>query len=143
MIKARLFGVFLVLAHGAIGDWHLIVAARAVPASAPMSLTLPLAMIALLHIAVAVVAWLGPARPAGLVLLVFFAAVLVFDLYEHFLGPELNNIFRVAPGEWRSEFQTSVLLLLASELLGLWAATRLWLGAETDRRPEVGMLTRP
>lgn len=131
-MSLRAAGALLVLAHGAIGEWHLIVAAKAAPTAGPASLALPLTIIGIVHVIFAIVAWMAAPRASGWVLTVFFAAVLVFELYEHFLGAVPTNIFHLAPGEWAAQFRVSVYLLLASEMLGLWTGTRLLAGSSRN-----------
>lgn len=127
-MNSRLLGVLLVIAHGAIADWHLAVAAKAVPATAPANLAVPLTLIALVHIVIAVAAWAAAPAARGRLLSIFFALSLLFNVYEHFLGPEPNSIFRVAPGEWAGTFRISVFILTATEIIGLWLGARLLLG---------------
>jgi hypothetical protein len=53
-----------------------------------------------------------------LILCVFLLVALGSGIYEHFLGPGLNNVFRVASGDWTAAFRASVFLLVVVEILG-------------------------
>ncbi|HXT87299.1 MAG TPA: hypothetical protein VN745_09770 [Verrucomicrobiae bacterium] len=125
-MNLRFWGVLIVGLHGGAAIWHLVVTARAVPSAGVMSLTLPITLIALVHAAVMFIAWLTAPRIVAWILSAFFIAMLIFDLYEHFLGAVPTNIFHVAPGEWVGLFRVSVFALLALELVGIAVASR-WL----------------
>lgn len=123
-MNSRLCMIAIVGLHGGAAIWHLMVTAKAVPAAGVMSLTLPITLIALVHAAVMFVGWLAAPRIARWILSAFFVAMLIFDLYEHFLGAVPTNIFHVASGEWVGVFRVSVLALLTLEILGIVVASR-------------------
>lgn len=124
-MKFRLLGIVIVALHGGGAIWHLIIAAKAVPESAPASLTVPLTMIAVVHAAVIAAVWLVAPRIGAWITAVFFLALLALDLYEHFLGPVPTNVFRLRPGEWATAFRVSVFALLVLEIVGIALSSRI------------------
>ena len=52
------------------------------------------------------------------------AIALVIGFSAHFLSSGADNVFRMAPGEWRLSFQISAVLLVCLEALGCWIGLR-------------------
>jgi hypothetical protein len=57
--------------------------------------------------------------------LIFLVAALGPDLYGHFLQASANRVFMVAPGDWTAQFDASVFVLLALEIVGWLLGIRL------------------
>lgn len=76
-------------------------------------------------------------RLAGVVLLLFFLAVLAADLYEHFLHAAPNNVFMVAAGVRTFWFDASVVGLLELEILARALGILLLSGWPTPRAANI------
>lgn len=118
MTKLRTLALGVVLAHWIDAIWHLFMAAKILPAPNNTVGSLGIIFITLGHLAVFIVTWKLSAKLSGLISLIFFLLAMSADLYEHFIQVAPNNVFMVAPGEWRVLFDASVFLLLALEILG-------------------------
>jgi cell division protein FtsW (lipid II flippase) len=118
MERYKVLGFVVIAAHWAAAVWHLFVAAKVLPSPDNRVNLVAIGILSVVHLAVSVVWWKVPNRPAGLILSTFFIAVLAFGVYEHFLHPGANNAFMVLPGEWKTPFEASVVLLTALEVLG-------------------------
>lgn len=124
MKKLRILGLAVLAAHLIVAVWHLFLVAKILPAPENNVSWFAICLITLGHLGVSV-AWLKLSdRFAGLVLCIFLVAALGAGIYEHFLGPGLNNIFRVAPGDWTALFRASVIALVILEALGCWVGVR-------------------
>jgi len=108
--------------------WHLFIVAKIPPAASNNVNWLAVGLVTLFHFVVTVAWWKLSDRFASWVLFVFFVVVMGAGMYEHFLGPGTNNIFRVAPGSWTAAFQISVFLLVFFEILGCWLGIRFLMG---------------
>ena len=118
MTKLRTLALGVVAAHWIDAIWHLFMAAKILPAPNNTVGSLGIIFITLGHLAVFIVIWKLSARLSGWISLIFFLLAMAADLYEHFIQVAPNNVFMVAPGEWRVLFDVSVFLLLALEILG-------------------------
>jgi hypothetical protein len=118
MTKLRTLAFGVVVAHWIDAIWHLFLAARILPAPNNTVGSPGITFITLGHLALFIVIWKLSARLSGLISLIFFLLAMAADLYEHFIQAAPNNVFMVAPGEWRLLFDVSVFLLLALEILG-------------------------
>ena len=124
MKKLRQLGLLVIAAHWLVGVWHLLLVAKILPSPDHTGYWFAIGLSTLLHFGVSVAWWKLIDGPAGLVLCVFLFAVLGAGIYEHFLGPGLNTIFRIPPSEWTSAFRASVYALVVFEILGCWLGIR-------------------
>lgn len=120
----RLFGLLIIAAHWAAAVWHFVLSAKIFPTAANGIDWLPIVFVSAVHLGVSVLWWTVSVRLAGWVLLVLLSTALGVGVYEHFLGPGPNTIFRVPPTNWTAAFRASVLVLLALEILGCWLGLR-------------------
>jgi hypothetical protein len=118
MNRYKVLGFVVIAAHGVAAVGHLLLTAQVLPAPDNRVNVFAIGMLTAVHLAVSIVWWKVPNRPAGLILSTFFIAVLAFGIYEHFLHPGANNVFMVLPGVWKTTFEASVVLLMALEVLG-------------------------
>ena len=118
MNTPRTATLLVVIAHWIFAIGHLFVAAQVLPPPNNHVSWLAIALISAGHWVVSVALWTLSDRLSGPLTLIFFFAALGADLYEHFLHASLNNVFMVAPGSWTSQFDSSVLVLLALEIMG-------------------------
>jgi hypothetical protein len=118
MDRDKVLGFVVIAGHWAAAVWHLFLTPKVLPSPGNNVNLFALGMLSLVHLAVCVVWWKVPNRPAGLILSTFFIVVLAFGVYVHFLHPGANNVFMVLPGEWRTLFLASVGLLTGLEILG-------------------------
>jgi len=125
MKKFRRLGLLVIAVHWLVGVWHLLLVARILPSPDHKEYWFAIGLSTLLHFGVSVAWWKLSDRLAGLVLCLFLVAALGSGVYEHFVGPGPNNIFRVPPSDWTSAFRTSVFALVVFELLGGWLGIRL------------------
>jgi hypothetical protein len=121
----RILAVLVIAGHWLVAVWHLFWVAR-IPGVTDTTVNwLAIGLATFLHFAVSLAVWKLSDKVSGSLLFGFLLVVLGFDIYEHFLGPGPNNVFRVAPGEWTAAFQISVYLLVFLELLGCWLGIRI------------------
>jgi len=128
MKKLRRLGLLIIGAHWLVGVWHLWLVAKILPGPDNKMYWFAITMSTLMHFGVSIAWWRLSDKVAGLILCVFLVAVLGAGIYEHFLGPGLNNIFRVPLTEWTSAFRASVYSLVVFEILGCWLGIRLMKG---------------
>jgi hypothetical protein len=125
MKKLRIYSLLIIAAHWVVGVWHLLLVAKILPAPENNVSWIAISLFTLLHCGVAVACWKLSDRLSGLILCVFLVVALGSGIYEHFLAPGLNNIFRVPPSDWTAAFRASVFLLVVVEILGCWFGIRL------------------
>lgn len=118
MTKPRALALLVVVAHWMVAVSHLFLAAKILPAPNNHVSWLAIILMTSGHLAVSIALWKLSDKLAGLVSLIFFAAALGADLYEHFLHASANNVFAVAPGVWTTGFDASVVVLVVLEILG-------------------------
>ena len=118
MTKLRNIALLVVAAHWIVAIWHLFPAANILPAPNNHVSWVAIALMTLGHLCVSVLLWKLSDKLIGFVSLIFFAAAMTADLYEHFLHASANNVFMVVSGSWTAMFDVSVFLLLALEILG-------------------------
>ena len=109
-----------------IAVWHLFLAAKVLPA--PENTISWFALTTILR---------GAQATSGIVLSLFFAAALTVGTYEHFVHAGRNNVFMVAPGEWKTIFQLSVAILTFLEIAEFWIGCR----SLRDKSPLTAMTT--
>jgi hypothetical protein len=119
MTQARRLALLIVIAHWLVAVVHLFLAAEVLLAPNNHVSWVAITLITLGHLFVSVALWKLRDKLAGLVALIFFLAAMSADLYEHFLHASANNVFTVAAGDWTAQFDVSVFILLALEILGL------------------------
>lgn len=120
----RLFGLLIIAAHCVAAVWHLVLLARIFPTPDNGTTWLPIVFVSAAHLGLSVVWWTVSIRLAGWVLLVLLSTALGAGVYEHFLSPGPNTIFRVPPTNWTAAFRASVFVLLVLEILGCWLGLR-------------------
>ncbi len=69
--------------------------------------------------------WTRLKRIGSFVLIIGFAIGLVIGSLEHFFIAGPNNVFDAGYGGWAILFDTSVALLVALEIAGVWCAGRI------------------
>jgi hypothetical protein len=125
MRNLRTYGFLAIPAHWIVAVWHLVLVAKVLPASDNSVHWLAIALLTLVHGGVLLACWKLTDRFAGLTLCVFLLVALGSGIYEHFLGPGLNNVFRMASSDWTTAFRASVFLLAVVEILGCWFGIQL------------------
>jgi len=118
MTKARTLALLIVAAHWIVAIWHLLLAAKVLPAPNNHVSSLAIILITSGPAVVSILLWKLSDKVAGFVSVIFFLAAMSADLYEHFLHASQNNVFMVAPGDWTAIFNVSVFILLALEIVG-------------------------
>ena len=103
--------------HFAVVIWHLILLLKVQPNTPRLALVL-LLIVNLIPILAIIVLQSGHPRLAGWMIVVPLGVALVIGIYAHFLSSGTDNVFRMPPGEWRSSFQLTALLLAVLEALG-------------------------
>jgi len=126
--KLRQLTMIVIIGNWVVGVWHLFLVAKIlVPPNNKVSRT-AIILITLGHLSVLGALWKLAEKWAAVVSLVLFLVALGVGIYEHFLGPGPNNVFRVALGGTGTLFAVSVYILVGLELLGCWLAARLLTG---------------
>ena len=120
----RLFGLLIIAAHWAGAVWHLVLLAKIFPTPDSGTNWLPIVFASAAHLGLSIVWWTVSIRIVGWVLLVLLSTALGAGVYEHFLGPGPNTIFRVPHTNWTADFRASVFVLLVLEILGCWLGLR-------------------
>jgi len=118
MTNPRRLALLVVGAHWVVAVWHLFVAAKVLPAPNNDVSWVAISLITLVHVVVATALWKLGDKLAGWVALIFFLLALVFDAFEHLLHASHNNVFMLATGDWTTQFDVSVFVLLALEITG-------------------------
>lgn len=114
----RALAQVIVAAHWMFAVSHLFVAARVLPSPNNSVSGMGVLLITAGHAAVAIALSMFSEKIGGVVSLTFFLAAISADLYEHFLHASMNNVFLVASGTWTARFDSSVVVLLALEVMG-------------------------
>ena len=115
----RALAQVIVVAHWMFAVSHLFVAARVLPSpNNSVSSGMGVLLITVLHAGVAIALSMFNEKISGVVSFAFFFAAMSADLYEHFLHASLNNVFLITAGNWTSRFDSSVVVLLALEVMG-------------------------
>jgi uncharacterized membrane protein len=125
MNKLVLYATLLVLAHAAIIFWHLQVLALLNSALTPERAVLLASLVNVIPLIGVILLWTGFRKPAGWLLLIFFAIPLVIGGYEHFVKSGPDNVFQMARGEFTLPFQVSAVVLVIFEILVCWASIRI------------------
>ncbi len=68
----------------------------------------------------------GHPKLAGAMIFVPLGVALIIGIYAHYLSAGADNVLRMPPGEWRSSFQLSAILLSVLEALGCWIGFRIF-----------------
>jgi O-antigen ligase len=121
--RLLLTGTPMLLAHFAVVLWHLCLLVRVEP-STPTLMPPLLILFNLVPLAGLLALRKGYKKSAGTMITVPLAIVLVIGFSAHFLSSGADNVFRMAPGEWRLSFQISAVLLVCLEALGCWIGLR-------------------
>lgn len=129
----RLFGLLIIAAHWAAAVWHFVLLAKIFPTAPKGTDWLPIVFVSAVHLGLSVLWWTVSIRLAGWVLLVLLSAAMGAGVYEHFLGPGPNTIFRVPSTNWTAAFRASVFVLLVLEILGCWLGFRSVRSKATDK----------
>ncbi len=117
--KLLFLGTAILLSHFALVIWHLLLLVKVQP-SMP-TLVLPLLIVVNIIPLMALIAfWRGWRRLAGWMVIIPLGVALVIGCYTHFLSGGTDSVFRMPPGEWRSSFQVSAVMLAILEALGCW-----------------------
>ncbi len=128
MRKLRQYMTLVILGNWVAGIWHLFLAAKVVAPPNNNGSWIAISVMTGLHLAVLAAVWKLPVKGTGIVSCLFFLAALVSGVYEHFLHPGANNIFKIVPSDSKTLFDASVYILAGLELLGCWLATRFLTG---------------
>ncbi len=114
----RALAQVIVAAHWMFAVSHLFVAARVLPSPNNSVSGMGVLLITALHAGVAIALSMFNEKIGGVVSFTFFSAAMSADLYEHFLHASLNNVFLITAGNWTARFDSSVVVLLALEVMG-------------------------
>ncbi len=114
----RALAQVIVAAHWMFAVSHLFVAARVLPSPNNGVSGMGVLLITALHAGVAIALSMFSEKIGGVVSFTFFFAAMSADLSEHFLHASLNNVFLITAGNWTARFDSSVVVLLALEVMG-------------------------
>ncbi len=114
----RALTLVIVAAHWLFAVSHLFAASRVLPSPNNGVSGTGVLLITVGHVAVAIALWLLSEKTSSAISLVFFLAAISADLYEHFLHVSLNDVFLITASNWSARFDSSVVVLLALEVMG-------------------------
>ncbi len=114
----RALAQVIVVAHWMFAVSHLFVAARVLPSSNNGVSGMGVLLITAGHAGVAMALSMFSEKIGGVVSFTFFLAAMSADLYEHFLHASMNNVLLIASGSWTARFDSTVVVLLALEVMG-------------------------
>ena len=81
-------------------------------------------LVNLIPFTAAILLWTRFRTIGGWLLLASLGIGLLIGIYEHFLSPSPDNVFRMAPGEWTLQFRITAVLLMIVEGLGCWIGVK-------------------
>lgn len=111
--------------HFVVLQWHLSLLVKVEP-NTPQFLPPLLILINLIPLAGLFVFARGFSKLAASLITIPLAVALVIGGSSHFLSPGTDNVFRMAPGQFRLPFQISAVLLVLLEAFGCWIGLRMW-----------------
>ena len=121
----KAFVSIIALANLAVTILHLFLAGKLNPALTVASSIRIGAYAGALTLAGVGLLWTRLKRVGSFVLIIGFAIGLVIGSLEHFFIAGPNNVFDAGYGGWAILFDTSVALLVALEIAGVWSAGRM------------------
>ncbi len=123
--KLFLLGTAVVLSHFVVVIWHLFMLLKLQPGTSGFALVF-LIVVNLIPVMAMVAFQKGHPKLAGAMIFVPLGVALIIGIYAHYLSAGADNVLRMPPGEWRSSFQLSAILLSVLEALGCWIGFRIF-----------------
>jgi hypothetical protein len=124
MNRIPLYGTVIVLCNCGATVWHLLALAGLHSMLSEGQIVLIVTLVNLIPFTAAILLWTRFRTIGGWLLLASLGIGLLIGIYEHFLRPSPNNVFRVAPGEWTSQFRITAVPLMIVEGLGCWIGVK-------------------